>query len=159
MTADPAVAKLSPLVWVSAFETGHPEIDSEHRDLLLDINGLSELLVRGEGWPPVVECSRRLRDSCLKHFCDEERTLAKTKYQKLRLHKREHRSVEQQLDNILAFIEDVVSPSRAEIEAVLLLRAILVNHFFCFDIEYKAYLLGLRRSKAARPRTSKPAPR
>jgi hemerythrin-like metal-binding protein len=144
MTFNATVTELSPLVWASAFETGHSEIDSEHRDLLLGINDLSELLARGEGWPPVVDRSRRLRDSCFKHFCDEERTLAKAKYQKLRLHKLEHRSIERQLDNILAFIESAASPSRAEIEAVLLLRAILVNHFFRFDIEYRAHLLDRR---------------
>jgi len=159
MTADAAATELSALVWASAFETGNPEIDREHRDLLLDINDLSELLARGEGWRPVVDRSRKLRDSCFRHFCDEERTFAKTKYQKLRLHKMEHRSIEQQLDTILAFIEGVKHPSRVEIEAVLLLRAILVNHFFRFDIEYKAHLLELRRPKVTRSRASKAAPR
>jgi hypothetical protein len=36
----PAEARLA-LVWVSLFETGNAKVDREHRELLIDINNLS----------------------------------------------------------------------------------------------------------------------
>ncbi len=144
MTAKRAGVRLSPLVWVSAFETGDPEIDKEHQELLLDLNDLSELLVQGQEWLLVVGKSQRLRDRCFDHFQGEEVVLEGAAYEGLECHKIEHRVIEQQLDGILSFIANVAIPSRAAIEAVLLLRSILVNHFFRYDIPYKTHLLRSR---------------
>jgi hemerythrin len=155
MPVDSAVAELSPLVWVSAFETGEPAIDDEHRALLMDINDLSELLTQEQGWPLIVDKSRKLRNSCFSHFDDEEVVLERAKYKRLRSHKTEHRLIRRQLGDILSFIESVAVPSRAQTEAVLLLRSILVNHFFRFDIGYKTHLLRLGGHGASRPRAPK----
>jgi hemerythrin len=147
MSTDWPIAKLSPLVWVSAFETGDSTTDEEHRELLVDINELSDLLTRRQSWSLIVAQSRRLRDRCLDHFQDEEGVLERAMYDRLLSHKTEHRLIERQLDSIVAFIADSQAPSRAETEAVLLLRAILVNHFFRHDIAYKAYLSRPRGRK------------
>jgi len=147
MTADWAGLKFSPLVWASAFETGDPEIDEEHQELLRDLNDLSELLALGQEWSLVVDKSQRLRDKCFEHFQDEEVVLEEAAYEGLECHKIEHRVIEQQLDGILSFIASVALPSRAATEAVLLLRSILVNHFFRYDISYKKHLSRSRGQK------------
>src|SRR5262249_19674834 len=67
--------------------------------------------------------------------------LERVKYGKLADHEREHRRIEKELNKVLATI-GVAQPSRAEVEAVLYLRSLLVHHFFRFDIAYKAHLLG-----------------
>jgi hemerythrin-like metal-binding protein len=140
MTGYAALTKLSPLVWASAFETADPDIDSEHRQLLVDINRLSQLLAEGAAWMLVVRRTQKLRDRCLVHFAHEEEVLEGAKYDMLALHKKEHGIVKQQLDDILAHLAATEVPSRAELEAVLLLRSILVNHFFRYDISYRAHL-------------------
>jgi len=144
MTDDWAGVRLSPLVWASAFETGDPEIDKEHQELLFDLNDLSELLALGQEWPLIVDKSQRLRDRCFEHFQGEEVVLERAAYEGLECHKIEHRVIEHQLDGILSFIVNVAIPSRAAIEAVLLLRSSLVNHFFRYDISYKTHLLRPR---------------
>ena len=144
MTGYAALTKLSPLVWASAFDTADPDIDSEHRQLLVDINRLSQLLAEGAAWVLVVRRSQKLLDRCLVHFAHEEEVLEGAKYDKLALHKKEHGIVKQQLEDILAHLAETEVPSRVELEAVLLLRSILVNHFFRYDITYKAHLVQQR---------------
>ena len=146
MTSDTPGSKFLPLVWLSEFETGHPDIDDAHRQLLADINALSDLLARGPEWPQVLGKSQQLRVRCFKHFDEEEEVLENASYDNLATHRKEHLMVKRQLDEILVQISKVKIPSRTEIEAVLLLRSILVNHFFRYDILYKVHLLRQRAS-------------
>src|SRR5438067_11671182 len=106
MTPDEPAAKLSPLVWLSAFETGDPAIDDEHRELVLDINELSVLVTNGREWSEIIAKGKELRDKCIAHFRDEQRVFEKTRYEKRAAHAREHQHVQQQLDRILADIEN-----------------------------------------------------
>ena len=151
MAADTPAAKLPPLVWASAFESGDAKVDREHRELLADINNLSRCLAEGKDWPGIVAMSRKLRDKCFAHFRDEQTVLERSKYRRLAAHAREHRHIEKQLDDVLACIGGTARPYRAEVEAVLYLRSLLVHHFFRFDIAYKAHLLGAS-SKGSRSR-------
>ena len=144
MTSDAADSRFTPLVWLSEFETGHPDIDDAHRQLLADINALSHLLARRPEWSQVLGKSRQLRDRCFKHFEEEEEVLENTSYDKLATHRKEHLMVKRQLDEILVQISKAKIPSRVEVEAVQLLRSILVNHFFRYDILYKVHLLQQR---------------
>lgn len=144
MRSDAAVTTLSPLVWLAEFETGSPGIDDGHRQLLLDLNALSELLVQGAAWLQVLDKSRQLRDKCFEHFDEEEEVLENASYDKLAAHKKEHLIVKRQLDDILGQLGKVAAPTLVEFKAVLTLRSILVNHFFRYDIVYKAHLLRKR---------------
>ena len=144
MTNDPAVSKLPHLVWLVAFDTGCPDIDDQHRQLMADCNALSDLLAQETAWPRILHKSRELRDRCFEHFDEEEEFLENASYDKLRAHKKEHVIIRRQLDDILAQVSKVAVPSQVECEAVLLLRTILVNHFFRHDIAYKAQLLRQR---------------
>ena len=144
MTSDAADSRFTPLVWLSEFETGHPDIDDAHQQLLADINALSDLLTRGPEWPQILGKSQQLRDRCFKHFEEEEEVLENASYDKLATHRKEHLLVKRQLDEILVQISKAKIPSRVEVEAVQLLRSILVNHFFRYDILYKVHLLQQR---------------
>jgi hemerythrin-like metal-binding protein len=139
----PAEARLA-LVWVSLFETGNAKVDREHRELLIDINNLSNCLVEGRKWPQIVRMSKKLRETCFAHFRDERVVLERSKYVKLATHERQHRYIEQQLDNVLAYIDGVARPSRAEIEAVLYLHSMLIRHFLRYDIAFKSRVLHAR---------------
>jgi hemerythrin len=148
------VEDLPALVWANAFDTGDVKIDGEHRELLVDINELSRCLVEGRKWSQIVGISKHLRDKCFAHFRDERAVLQGSKYGKLAAHERQHRYIEQQLDDVLACIGGVARPSRAEIEAVLFLRSMLIHHFFRYDLAYKSHLQRVR-SKGSRPRSHK----
>jgi hemerythrin len=112
------------------------------------------MLAEGRKWSQIVARSKRLRDKCFAHFLDEEAILERSKYKKLVAHAGDHRSIEKQLDDILASISRVARPSRAQVEALRYFRSMLVHHFFRYDIAYKAHLMRTR-SKGSRSRPSK----
>jgi hemerythrin len=145
MPVDTPAAELAELVWASAFETGDAKVDGQHRELAVDLNNLSHCLTEGKGWPHIVTMTKQLRDKCFAHFRDEETLLARSRFEKLAAHERDHRYIEKQLDDVLACIGSATRPSPAHIEAVLYLRSMLIHHFFRFDIAYKAHLLRPRR--------------
>jgi hemerythrin len=149
MPTDVSAEELPPLAWARAFETGNAKVDDEHRELLIDINKLSRFLNEGRDWSRIVMMSKRLRDKCLAHFRDEQAVLKRSKYRKLAVHQRQHRCIEQQLEDVLACIGGVARPSRAEVEAVFHLRSMLIHHFFRYDIAHKSHLLHVR-SKGSR---------
>jgi hemerythrin-like metal-binding protein len=149
MPGDVSTVAKPALVWVSAFETGNAKVDSEHHELLIDLNNLSNCLVEGRKWPQIVRMSRQLRDKCFAHFRDERAVLERSKYPRLATHERQHRYIEQQLDDILACVDGVARPSRAEIEAVLYLRSMLIHHFFRYDIAFRSHLLHARYSDSS----------
>jgi hemerythrin-like metal-binding protein len=135
---------LTPLVWASAFETGDVKVDDAHRELLVDINNLTRLLAEGGEWAQIVVMSRRLCHKCFAHFRDEEAVLERSKYRKRVAHAGEHRYIEKQIVDVLAHISGIARPSRAEVEAVIYLRSMLIHHFFRYDIAYKSHLLQTR---------------
>jgi hemerythrin len=135
------VEELPALVWLGAFETGNAKVDGEHRELLADMNDLSSGLTEGRGWSRIVGASKQLRDKCVAHFCNERKVLKESRYKKLAAHEKQHRYIEQQLDDVIAYIDAVDRPSRAEVEAILYLRSMLVHHFFRYDLAFKSHLL------------------
>jgi hemerythrin-like metal-binding protein len=151
VSGDLTGGQLPPLVWLSVFETGDATVDREHHELLDDVNNLSRSLAEGKDWQLVVSLSKQLCDEAFAHFRDERAVLERVKYGKLAAHEREHRHIEKELKKILATIDGVARPSRAEVEAVFYLRSLLVHHFFRFDIAYKAHLSGAP-SKGSRSR-------
>lgn len=148
--------ELPSLVWASVFKTGNAKLDDEHRELAVDINNLTRLLAEGREWSQIVTLTKQLRNECFAHFLDEEAILERSKYRKLAAHARDHRSIERQLDDILACISGVALPSRAEVEALLYLRSMLIHHFFRYDIAYKLHLQQARsKSVRSRPRNKR----
>jgi hemerythrin-like metal-binding protein len=154
MPADAPAEELPALVWASAFEIGNAKVDGEHRELLVDINNLSRFLAEGREWSQVVTLGKQLRDKCFAHFRDEQAVLKRSRYAKLAAHEREHRNIERQLDDVIACVGGATRPSRAEVEAVLYLRSMLIHHFFRYDIAYKSHVLHAR-SKGSRSRSRK----
>jgi hemerythrin-like metal-binding protein len=130
------------------------QVDGEHRELLVGINELSHCLAEGRKWSKIVGISKRLRDKCFAHFRDERAVLQTPRYGKLAAHERQHRYIEQQLDDVLDCIGSVTRPSRAEVEGVLFLRSMLIHHFFRYDLAYKSHLQRVR-IKGSRPRSRK----
>jgi hemerythrin len=108
------VEELPALVWLGAFETGNAKIDGEHRELLADMNDLSTCLTEGREWWRIVGASKQLRDKCVAHFRNERKVLKESGYRNLAAHEKQHRYVEQQLDDVIACIDAVARPSRAE---------------------------------------------
>ncbi len=58
--------------WSSRFETGHPQIDAEHRELFVHLNALKAAVDAGAGRERTVELIVILQKYALGHFAREE---------------------------------------------------------------------------------------
>src|SRR5262245_47678034 len=120
MPQDMPVEELPALVWLGVFETGNAKVDGEHQELLADMNDLSRCLTEGREWSRM-GASKQLRDKCVAHFRNEREVLRESRYRKLAAHEKQHRYIEQQIDDVIACIDAVARPLRAEVEAILYL--------------------------------------
>jgi hemerythrin len=146
------IRQLSPLVWLSVFETGEEVPDRQHRKLMADINNLTELLFEGRRWSSIVVKSKELHEDSLEHFRAEEEMLKRIGYALLPQHRTIHRELARQLDNIAGHLARITQASQADIESALYLRSMLVDHFFRQDFAYKAHVLEARESRGGNQR-------
>lgn len=58
--------------WSPALETGHPVVDSDHKQLIDKLNELSDALHRGEGRENITQMLMFLRSYAREHFAREE---------------------------------------------------------------------------------------
>jgi len=77
------------LDWSAGFNTGHPQIDSEHRRLLDNINALARALRDGD-MASVQEVLGFLEDYTIRHFGTEQGLMKKYHYPFAKMHIEEH---------------------------------------------------------------------
>jgi hemerythrin len=74
---------LAPLVWLSSFAIDQETLDHQHRELMADINELTDLLFEGRPWSSVAAKSQELREDSIEYSKTEEEMLKKTAYPRL----------------------------------------------------------------------------
>jgi hemerythrin len=80
--------------WDPALETGHEDIDSQHRQLFALANALQEALARDDADPDVVEDAvYSLTEYVVQHFADEEALMDACAYPHENRHKALHRDL------------------------------------------------------------------
>lgn len=79
--------------WRQGWESGHPDIDGEHRELLDLANGLIELSLSSAKSQIVLEQLDRLLHHVVFHFESEEKVLEQTGYEGTLRHKRVHQAL------------------------------------------------------------------
>lgn len=98
------VAGRMHLVWRSAYASGHPVIDAQHRRLFELAN---EVLARSSrGYEAVRPAIDSLLRHCANHFRDEERILAAAGYPDSEAHARSHRHLAERADALRAQCDD-----------------------------------------------------
>src|SRR5215472_4578648 len=142
------VRSLSPLGWLPAFGVGEERLDREHRKIMRDINELTDLIFEGPSWPSVVAKCQTLAKDTIDHFTTEEEVLEKTGYPQFGPHRSIHRQLRRQLDDVVGHLLRVRHASRTDIEAVLHLRSMLLDHFFRKDFAYKSHVSNVIRSSS-----------
>ncbi|HVU25463.1 MAG TPA: hemerythrin family protein [Opitutus sp.] len=58
--------------WTPALETGHPVVDQDHKQLVAQLNALSDALAQGEGKERIVQMITFLGSYAHDHFAREE---------------------------------------------------------------------------------------
>ncbi|MTJ82008.1 MAG: bacteriohemerythrin [Telmatospirillum sp.] len=119
------------LEWSSAWVSGHPVIDADHKTLLASVNDLNQAMLAGRGEEAVAPLLERLLAYTRDHFAREEDIWAKSGLPTLAQHRETHadliRAVEQFQKDFLA------GKAALSTEMMDFLRGWLVDHVFKTD--------------------------
>lgn len=114
-----------PLIeWRKEFETGIPDIDHEHRELVDLINRLHEDVTKGANQARVSEFLGEVFARIAAHFALEESIMRKHAYDEYEAHKAEH---ERLLDEIRDLMDGATTQYANSLSTVV--RDWFVNHF------------------------------
>jgi hemerythrin-like metal-binding protein len=110
--------------WRKEFETGIPDVDHEHRELVDLINGLHEHIASGADPARVAEFLGEVFARIAAHFALEESIMRKHAYDEYEAHKAEH---ERLLDEIRDIMDGATTEYANSLSTVV--RDWFVDHF------------------------------
>lgn len=129
--------------WSDVFETGHPEIDRQHRQLLSDSARLRSRVENGAAWNEVRSALSTLLADCSEHFRYEETVLREFEFPRAEAHAQQHWMIEnilQQLANLVAAVDEGgVEERKMAMTLERKILEIIVRH----DLDYKSHLLNV----------------
>ena len=134
-------SKTTMLKWIDIFETGNAEIDSLHRELIKDCNGLLTLLADEAAWPSIVAQAGKLVVDCIEHFRVEQSVLERIKFPRRDEHVAEHTRIEERLRMLLARMESVDGSLKEHRDLPASLGPSLVDLMIRHDLDYRSHLL------------------
>ena len=131
---------LKHLSWMDILETGEPEIDSEHRELIDDFNAMIDLLHSGTQRDQLVSRLEQMLAKLKHHFETEEKVLRQRRFPRLEAHIEEHKRFEAQLERSLA----MACPSNSSFGCATFLEhlhVMLIDILVRHDLDYKSHIL------------------
>jgi hemerythrin-like metal-binding protein len=96
--------------WSPRFETGHAQIDAEHREFFDKLNGLKQAMESGAGRERIVELINLLQRYVLGHFAREESLMHRTCCPAYEENRAAHREFERKLECWLELLSSSNSP-------------------------------------------------
>jgi hemerythrin-like metal-binding protein len=116
------------ITWRKEFETGVPDVDHEHRELVDIINGLHAEIETGADRPRVHRFLGEVFAKIAAHFALEESIMRKHGYDEYADHKIEHEAL---LDELRDIMDDVEAGEGDDYRTALgeTVRDWFVNHF------------------------------
>jgi hemerythrin len=87
--------------WLPIYETGHPEIDEQHKQLFQMINRFENAMSEGHGQEVMEPILRELVAYTLKHFSAEETLMAASGYGEIEHHRNLHLELTGQVEELL----------------------------------------------------------
>ena len=130
------------LEWIAAFETGSPEIDALHRELVRECNSLLLLVENRAPWPRIVADAGRLVEGCIQHFRHEEETLARSRFPRRAAHIAEHRRLERELHALIARMAEVDGSREEHRDYPRSFGPLIVDLIIRHDLDYRSHLLN-----------------
>ena len=127
------------LIWSSKYSVGVDDLDRDHLVLISLLNQIDEAKRFRTDEAVVGQIMGTFVKNARAHFRREERLLEKSRYPDLSGHRKKHRSLEKQLDNLLAQHERALDPAVSE-EVTKLLCLWLDDHLLKTDMGYKGFL-------------------
>ena len=127
--------------WIKAFETGSPEIDALHRELVQECNSLLQLVESGAPWPRILVDAGRLVEGCVQHFRQEEEMLAQSHFPRRDEHAAEHRRLEGELQSLVARMKEVDGSLDEHRDYPRALGPMMVDLIVRHDLDYRSHML------------------
>ena len=84
--------------WTPLFETGHADIEHDHRRIIEALNDLEAAIIQGEAASRLLELLRFLETYAREHFQREERLMIDLRCRQYGSNCRAHRQLEEKLD-------------------------------------------------------------
>jgi hemerythrin-like metal-binding protein len=129
------------LQWIKSFETGSPEIDALHRELVKECNGLLFAVENGAAWSRILTDASRLVEGCVQHFRHEEELLAGARFPRTAEHVAEHRRIEHELQGLISRMKAVDGSLEEHRAYPRELGPMLVELIIRHDLDYRSHLL------------------
>ncbi len=129
------------LQWIKAFETGSPEIDALHRELVQECNSLLLLVESSAPWSRILADAGRLVEGCVQHFRQEEEMLAQSRFPRRAEHVAEHRRLEGDLQGLIARMKEVDGSLEEHRDYPRALGPMMVDLIIRHDLDYRSHVL------------------
>ncbi len=127
------------IIWDSNFETGIPEVDTQHKHLVDIINSLADSIGH-TSMETLKDIVGKLKDYALYHFQTEEKIMEDASYRGLQGHRAEHANF---VDQVLLFDLDVILASEGLAwDMHQFLREWLTNHILVVDKKFASEIDG-----------------
>jgi hemerythrin len=123
--------------WKAQLDTGIPEIDRQHRELVRLLAELFAAMQEGAGQRVVERTLASLSDYALTHFAAEEQLMCEHAYPKADQHRAEHAMFTRKIDELTGHAG---SRSALSIQVILFLRNWLTDHIASVDQELGDFL-------------------
>jgi hemerythrin len=131
---------MSLIQWSDAYSVGIAKFDSQHKQLVAQVNELHAAMAAGQANQALGDILNRLVAYTDTHFVDEEVAMTKFNVPGLAVHKDEHQKLRSQ---VVKFAGDFSAGRAAmSIEILLFLKSWLVQHMQKSDKNYGPHLKG-----------------
>lgn len=124
--------------WDPRLDTGHPDIDAQHRELLEAIQALHTALRSGEGKEGLAKVLGFLREYTSVHFRQEEELMARSAYPEQLHHTQAHSDLVAQVDALLEQLEG--GAQTLSITVIGFLKTWLTDHIRGEDFHLAEFL-------------------
>jgi hemerythrin-like metal-binding protein len=129
------------LKWIKAFETGSPEIDALHHELIQECNSLLLLVESGAPWSRIRADAGRLVEGCIQHFRREEEMLTHCRFPRSTAHVAEHRRLEQVMQGLVARMAKADGSLEEHRDYPRALGPMMVDLIIRHDLDYRSHML------------------
>lgn len=126
------------LEWDDSLSIGIPEIDQDHQNFILLINGLNQAIVDRMNLSEIQRRMQLILDDSKQHFAHEEELFKLWHYPDADEHARKHGQITRQLHEIKAALNQK-STEYTWIEAGLTAKEMLLDHLLNEDMKYRDY--------------------
>lgn len=123
--------------WNPRFETGHDQIDAEHREFFAKLSAMKQELDAGAGRERIVELINLLQRYVLGHFAREEALMRRTNCPAFEQNRAAHREFERKLEGWLELLSSSGSPVSLLLDVHRESFAWIENHILNCDCQLR----------------------